>query len=171
MITDLLHVKAVHTGGQLWLSSVHLSRPHTESSALISQRHQVEIKDILLTELQNSFADICSLAENNINAETFFKRLHICQMQYLFFALFGLQCSHYLGTCGSMLLILWLLNAEKNPATKVGVSSSCCGHLHGQENGSLCIWHNCRLTLGSKILCEKQINFEQVRKGKPLVNQ
>lgn len=89
MITDLLHVKAVHTGGQLWLSSVHLSRPHTESSALISQRHQVEIKDILLTELQNSFADICSLAENNINAETFFKRLHICQMQYLFFALFG----------------------------------------------------------------------------------
>lgn len=68
-----------------------------------------------------------------------------------------------------MLLILWLLNAEKNPATKVGVSSSCCGHLHGQENGSLCIWHNCRLTLGSKILCEKQINFEQVRKGKPLV--
>lgn len=49
MITVLLHVKEAHTGGQLRLSRVRLSRPHTESTALISQRHQVEIKDILFT--------------------------------------------------------------------------------------------------------------------------
>lgn len=60
------------TGESKLTSRVHRSHPHTDSSALISQRHQVGEIHLINSGLQNSFANICSLVENNINVENLF---------------------------------------------------------------------------------------------------
>lgn len=59
-----------------------------------------------------------------------------CSVYYLHYLV--LQCSHYLVTHRWLHLVdILVVKCRKKTATKVGVSSRCCGHLHGQENVSL----------------------------------
>lgn len=81
--------RGAHGRPTLTLPCAPLTPAHGVLSFYITAPPSGNKSHFINSELQNSFADICSLAENNINVETFFKRLHMCQMQYLLFALFG----------------------------------------------------------------------------------
>lgn len=81
--------RGAHGRSTLTLPCAPLTPAHGVLSFNITAPPSGNKRHFINSDLQNSFADICSLAENNIHVETFFKMLHICRMQHLLFALFG----------------------------------------------------------------------------------
>lgn len=77
--------RGAHGRSTLTLPCAPLTAAHGVLSFNITAPPSGNKINFINSDLQNSFADICSFAENNINLEAFFRRLHICQMQRLLF--------------------------------------------------------------------------------------